>query len=437
MKITDLKKYFDITTERESFEQIEESIVRGVTFSGTNLLVLFFAIVIASVGLNVNSTAVIIGAMLISPLMGPIIGLGLGFGTYNVELIKKSLRNLSFAVIISLFSSTIYFIITPINQAHSELFARTTPNIYDVIIAFFGGLAAITAITNKNRENALTGAAIATALMPPLCTAGYGIATLQWTFFAGAFYLFIINSVFISLATFSTVRFLKFPENQNIHSNSRVLLKRVITIVVISTLIPSIYLGYKLSEEERFNFKARNFIEEEINFDNSYLLNKNINYKNNKIELVIAGKEISNSIKNDLNKKLILYGLKNTNLIIKNTLSFQSEYKQMNSVENEKINYLQNEILNKQGEIATLQNKLNNLSIDQNNYRLIKEEVLALYSSINDMYISKFVDNDSTIEIYIISLELKEKLKAIDIEKLIKWLTVKFRSDFIKIFVTF
>lgn len=174
---------FRIDKEKEDYEEVIENIEKGVVFRGTNLWVLIFAIFIASLGLNVNSTAVIIGAMLVSPLMGPIIGMGLGVGINDLALVKKAFRNLALAVSVSLATSTLYFLLSPINEAHSEILARTSPNIYDLLIAVFGGLAGILAISSKQKGNVIPGVAIATALMPPLCTAGYGLATLQYKFF--------------------------------------------------------------------------------------------------------------------------------------------------------------------------------------------------------------------------------------------------------------
>lgn len=206
------KDIFTLEEDKVNEEEVVESIIKGVEFRGTNLWILIFSILIASIGLNVNSTAVIIGAMLISPLMGPIMGVGLGIGINDFELIKKSLKNLFIAVVISIFVSTFYFYITPLKDAQSEILARTTPAIWDVFIAFFGGLAGIVAGSRKDKSNVIPGVAIATALMPPLCTASYGIANLNLTYFAGAFYLFFINSVFISFATFLIVRVLKFKK---------------------------------------------------------------------------------------------------------------------------------------------------------------------------------------------------------------------------------
>ena len=181
--------------DKDNEALIVESIRNGVEFKGTNLWILIFAIFIASLGLNVNSTAVIIGAMLIYPLMGPIMGIGLGVGINDFELIKKAFRNLLIATIFSVLTSTLYFLLSPLNEARSELLARTTPTIYDVLIAFFGGMAGIVASSTKLKGNVIPGVAIATALMPPLCTAGFGLANGNMHYFFGAFYLFFINSV--------------------------------------------------------------------------------------------------------------------------------------------------------------------------------------------------------------------------------------------------
>ena len=200
---------FDVRQEKEDELETIESIKKGIEFKGTNLWVLIFATFVASLGLNTNSTAVIIGAMLISPLMGPIMGFGLGLGISDFDLIKRSFRNFATATVFSVITSTLFFLISPISEAQSELLARTQPTVYDVLIAFFGGLAGIVASSTKSKGNVIPGVAIATALMPPLCTAGFGLASGNLYYFFGAFYLYFINTVFISLATYVVVRLLK------------------------------------------------------------------------------------------------------------------------------------------------------------------------------------------------------------------------------------
>ena len=205
-----LVNYFSFSGQLVPQAEAEVSIRDGVSFSGTNLVILVLAILIASLGLNTNSTAVIIGAMLISPLMGPIIGIGLGVGVHDFQLIKRCLRNLAMAAGFSVLASTLYFLISPVSEGHSELLARTSPTIYDVLIGFFGGGAGIIALGSRSKGNVIPGVAIATALMPPLCTAGYGLATWQLHYFFGATYLFLINSIYIAFATFIGVKMLGY-----------------------------------------------------------------------------------------------------------------------------------------------------------------------------------------------------------------------------------
>ena len=239
---------------------------------------LVFAVFIASLGLNINSTAVVIGAMLISPLMGPIIGIGFGASTYKVDLIKNALKNYLFATIISLSTSTIYFLLSPIDYAQTELLARTSPNIYDVLIALFGGFAGITAITSKNKGNILPGVAISTALMPPLCTAGYGFATWQLTYTIGALYLFFINTVFIVLSAYLYLKFINYPIDENKKNISIIRTNRIIFWVSIITIIPSIYLGYDFVKKNQFIRSANKFINNEFNLPNTLVFKKSINY---------------------------------------------------------------------------------------------------------------------------------------------------------------
>lgn len=194
--------FINLHNGEEEKNKVLENVTANISFRGSNLWILACAIIIASIGLNVNSTAVIIGAMLISPLMGPIVGAGSAFGTYDFALLRKSMKNLLISTVVSLFVSAFYFYLSPFKDVQSELSARTSPNIYDVLIAFFGGLVGVIAITRVEKGNPILGVAIATALMPPLCTAGYGLATFNLSYFAGAFYLYTINCFFICIATF-------------------------------------------------------------------------------------------------------------------------------------------------------------------------------------------------------------------------------------------
>ncbi|HYJ64779.1 MAG TPA: TIGR00341 family protein, partial [Parafilimonas sp.] len=252
---------FSLNYEKEKYETVIENINNGVVFKGTNLWILIFAILVASLGLNVNSTAVIIGAMLISPLMGPIMGIGLSIGINDLSLLRKALNNYFFASGTGLITSFIYFFVTPLNEAHSEILARISPNIYDVLIAFFGGFAGIIATSSKQKGNVIPGVAIATALMPPLCTAGYGLATLKLNFLLGALYLFIINTVFIALATLITVRLLRFPGKHLATERAEKRAHRIIIAIAIITVLPSIYFAYDIIQQNKFMQQANRFID--------------------------------------------------------------------------------------------------------------------------------------------------------------------------------
>ncbi len=279
MKLPDLTKFkediagfFDLTPDLVPQEEAETAIREGVSFKGTNILILIVAIFIASLGLNTNSTAVIIGAMLISPLMGPIIGIGLAVGIHDFEFMKRSFRNLMMAALFSIATSCIYFLISPVNEGHSELLARTSPTIYDVFIGFFGGAAGILAIGSKTKGNVLPGVAIATALMPPLCTVGYGLATWQMNFFFGALFLFFINSVFIACATTIGVKLMHYHIKDFSNPRRARRMRNIVYTIAILTMIPSCYLTYRMYQQSSFNNNCNRFVEQQFNFQGTQVL---------------------------------------------------------------------------------------------------------------------------------------------------------------------
>lgn len=251
-----LASRFSLFADKAEDEEIERRIRDGVELSGATPWILIFAIFVASVGLNVNSTAVIIGAMLISPLMGPIMGAGLGVAVYDFDLVKRALFNLGIATLISLIVSTLYFSASPLQDAQSELLARTTPTIWDVLIALFGGLAGIIGVTRNEKSSVIPGVAIATALMPPVCTAGFGVASGQWAFVGGALYLYTINCVFIALATVIGIRLLRLKRHRFADERSERRVKLSLLIIALGTAIPSAYFAVKLVSNEVFKSNA-------------------------------------------------------------------------------------------------------------------------------------------------------------------------------------
>lgn len=323
-RLRNILHYFDMESELENKDIVHEEIIKGIVFKGTNLWILGFAIIVASVGLNMNSTAVIIGAMLISPLMGPINGMGYSIATYNFDLFKQSLKNFTFAVGTSLVASTTYFALSPISTAHSELLARTSPSIYDVLIALFGGLAGIVAISSKQKGNVIPGVAIATALMPPLCTAGYGLATAQFDFFFGAIYLFTINTVFIALASVAVSQFLKFPIRTLISPGQKKRINQMISLVIAIVLVPSIYFGYGLVQKERFSENAVRYIENISMYEGNYLLTHAVKPEKREIILVYGGMDLTEQQKAAIVNKSGDFNLKKAVVTVKQGLSFEN-----------------------------------------------------------------------------------------------------------------
>ena len=315
-RLTDfIVNYFTMSSQLVPQADAERSIRDDVSFHGTNILILILAILIASLGLNTNSTAVIIGAMLISPLMGPIIGIGLGVGIHDFDLIKRALRNLLMAAGFSVLASTVYFLISPVSEGHSELLARTSPTIYDVLIGFVGGGAGILAIGSRSKGNVIPGVAIATALMPPLCTAGYGLATWQLNYFFGAFYLFLINSIYIAFATFIGCKLLGYKGADIVDNKRAMRVRRIVYIIAVLTMLPSIWLTYTMLRDNKFQMQAGNFVAHECIFPETQVVSdKAYTDKGQRyISITLIGRPLPlDSLETALESKLKFYNLEGT-----------------------------------------------------------------------------------------------------------------------------
>ena len=300
---------FSLLEGKADDAEIERRIRASVELVGATPWILVFAIFVASVGLNVNSTAVIIGAMLISPLMGPIMGAGLGVAVYDFDLVKRSLLNLGIATLISLLVSTLYFLVSPLHEAQSELLARTTPTIWDVLIALFGGLAGIVGMTREEKSNVIPGVAIATALMPPVCTAGFGLATGQWSFVGGALYLYTINCVFIALATIAGIRVLRLKRHGFADKAVEFRVKLSLLILTLGTSIPSAFLAINLVNDEVFKTRATQFIKREFAFDLTQVGDYVLDPENKRIEIALIGAPLSASTLLTIESRLGAAGL--------------------------------------------------------------------------------------------------------------------------------
>lgn len=351
---------FDLRHDQADNAEIDDTFRSGVEFRGTNLWVLIFAIFVASIGLNVNSTAVVIGAMLISPLMGPIMGLGYGAGINDSTLMRSSLFNLGLAALISLLASTAYFLVTPLTQAHSELLARTTPTIWDVLIALFGGLAGVIGVTRRVKSNLIPGVAIATALMPPLCTAGYGLATGNLDYFLGAFYLFAINSVFIAIATLVMVRVMRLPSLTILQDRALVKHRAVVGLVVFLTLVPSVFLAMNLVQREWFDSNATRFVQQVVSSQpNVLVVSQAPDFAARQLRVNLVGDRLSEAEVKALERRLPEFGLPDSTLIL--VQSGQAKL-DMNLVKKDLLNeFVQTnrvDIAEREARIAALQGQL-------------------------------------------------------------------------------
>lgn len=319
---TFLKGRFNLDADTASRDEVVVAIEKGVEFRGVNLWVLIFATMIASLGLNIDSAAVIIGAMLISPIMGPIMGVGLALGINDFDLLKKSLRNLMLMFIVAIVTSTVYFLISPLSSNSSELLARTVPTTYDVLIALFGGLAGIVAQTRTDRNSTvIPGVAIATALIPPLCTAGFGIATGQMKFFIGAFYLFFINSVFIALATYVMVRFLRYEKKAFIDKERERNVKRTMLIITLLTFIPSVFIGFRMVRVTVFEAMADKYVAQVFAFPHTRVVECEKHYATrhdpSQIELLLVGEPLDDAVIENARVQLAHFGLEKAELIVR------------------------------------------------------------------------------------------------------------------------
>jgi uncharacterized hydrophobic protein (TIGR00271 family) len=423
-------RFLDLTSDLDDIDQIHSSIENGIIFKGTNLWILIFAIVVASVGLNTNSTAVIIGAMLISPLMGPINGMGYSIATYDFALFQRAFKNFTFAVAASLLASTVYFSISPLSRAHSELLARTSPTIYDVLIALFGGLAGIVAISSRHKGTVIAGVAIATALMPPLCTAGYGLATLQFSYFFGAFYLFIINTVFIGISSVLFSQVLNFPIRTIVEPGRKRQVNRIISAVIAVTLIPSIYFGYVLIRKEQFIERATDFINLVAVVKGSYLLKHEVDADQQTIKLVYAGMNLSEDAKKDVLALARATNIATNSIAFEQAISFSEVNADITEVDNNlraELNRLSLILQNNRREIDSLQNRT--LIGKQ-----LLSEIQSFYPQVRSLTFSEtteYHENDST-NISLVVLTSNAAFRTNEKQRIVTWIKSRIAADSIK-----
>lgn len=449
-----LKNAFSLELDKASNEEIRETIIQASNFKGTNLFILMLAIFIASIGLNMNSTAVIIGAMLISPLMGGIMAIGFGMATNDLKLVRKAFIGLLFQVVICIATSALYFSISPISAARSELLARTTPTIWDVLIAICGGLAGIIGVTRKEKSNVIPGVAIATALMPPLCTVGYGIAAGNLTYSFGAAYLFFINSFFICISTFTITRLMRIPKKSFLDAEAEKRVKRYVYLIGLITVIPSIYLGYQIVKDTVQDNNIENFIQTEF-VDNTVISNdtqvisKYVDKKNNEIRIALLGKRLSNDVISVVADKLKQYSLSHMSLKVTQNESVESlKYEDIEALIQKELDETTTQIAmgDRDKEIEMLKAELVKYKALVMDYQAsdydvatLTSELRALYPIIENFSIGKVkgIDKATKEPIYriVATVDTKSTLSSVEKMRIIDWLTVKTNTEDVELYV--
>ena len=432
-----MKGRFSLDEDKAQRDEVVASVSKGVEFRGVNLWVLIFATMIASLGLNVNSAAVIIGAMLISPIMGPIMGVGLALGINDFELLKKSLRNLALMFIVAIITSTVYFFISPLSSNSSELLARTVPTTYDVLIAFFGGLAGIVAQSRKDRNSTvIPGVAIATALMPPLCTAGFGLATGQFKFFIGAFYLFFINTVFIALATYMVVRMLKYHKKKFLDPARERYVKRIMLLITLLTFIPSVVIGLHMVRVSFFESAVDRYVQQEFQFEHTRVIECKKAYKhgdrNSRIELLLIGEPLGEEIIGNARAQLYNYGLQDVELIVR-------QARTGDRVDLKSLQLSYSELLDeKNAQIDELKQRLSKYKMKNIEYDDISREAGAVVPDIQSISLSKCLSYDvgGTVQdtLLICVVKSRQPMTEADAERLRRWLEVRTKIAQVKLY---
>ena len=432
-----LRRYFDLRADKVDEEQTIANIRADASFCGAQLWVLIFAIFIASLGLNVNSTAVIIGAMLISPLMGPIVGMGLAVGINDLDLLRVSAKNFAVATLFSVATATVYFLLSPYRELQSELLARTSPTLYDVLIAFFGGAAGIVAIATGGKGNVIPGVAIATALMPPLCTAGYGLATGQWVYFLGAFYLFFINTVFIAGATFLGVRLMQFKVHQEVNKERAVRARRMFMLLVVLTLVPAGFMTFSLVRRSLFEQRLASFTEAELSWPGTQILSRSADRDACTISVAVIGREVEAEQIETARERLSEYGLEDYELTVVQGTQSDSLTHLLGELQHSKTD-LTRTTLQQNQQIRTLEVALDDYQRLNRLAEQLRPELRALYPDVVAISLARTTevltdtaaaDGGTPLTMAVVTLADGKRLDAEQGRRLAEWLEARVEAD--------
>ncbi len=437
--LRNIKDRFDLGEDGATQDEVVANITKSVEFRGTNIWVLICATFVASLGLNVNSTAVIIGAMLISPLMGPIMGTGLSLGINDFQLFKKSLRNFLWMFAVSAVTSTVYFLVSPYSNAQSELLARTSPTSYDVLIAFFGGFAGMLAQTRKDRTGTVvSGVAIATALMPPLCTVGFGIANGEIRYILGALYLFLINAVFIAVASYLVVLLLKYEKATVLDKASSKRMKRYMILFAVIVIVPSTIMTFNILRRTQFESNVNRYVSSVFQFNKTMLVDYEMRYhydgKKSAVEVRLVGEPLNQNVIDNASAQMAMYGLDNTDLIVR-------QADETDRVDLSTIQRSYSDIIDeKNSTIARLEERLSRLqTVDTIAVSDISREISYVAGNIGDISLTKniYFDTSGNPQDTVVTAVIRpaEPSEAIDRQVITEWLRTRLKAGKVTVII--
>ena len=436
------KAYFrellDIRGDMMGYEEIDAMMLENTAIHGSNMWILMLAIFIASIGLNVNSTAVIIGAMLISPLMSGILTLGYSLAVKDLALMRRSLASFGTQVAISLIASTLYFLLTPLQEPTAEMIARTSPTIWDVLIALFGGLAGMIGNTRQKKGNVIPGVAIATALMPPLCTAGYGLATLQPRFLLGAFYLFAINTLFIALSAALVTVLLRVPAHREISRQRQKKINRIILAITIITVIPSILIGGMTVYNSVMDSNIERYLKSEFVFSDTQLVQSSVDKMEKKLSVSLVGQPVSEEAVAMLQKELANYGLEGYTLhVTQNSVSADLENSDRVTIalQENTISALQEKLEEKERELDTVNRQLEDVMSSPapaEQLQTLCETAPQIFTKLEECSVGYMSDSEG--EYILLTASAAEPMSEGEIETLENWLRTETGLDRVKIY---
>lgn len=421
-----------------SYQEIDEMMQENTVIHGPNMWILMLAILIASIGLNMNSTAVIIGAMLISPLMSGIMTMGYSLAVRDLRLLRRAFIRFGVQVAISLFTSTLYFLITPLDIPTTEMIARTSPTIWDVLIALFGGIAGAIGNTREKKSNVIPGVAIATALMPPLCTAGYGLATMQAEFFFGALYLFLINTLFISLSTMIVMMLLRVPYHRDVNEKQQKKINRIVGVITVIVVVPSIYFGASTVFSSVMDRNISDFLSQEFVFSGTSVVQSSADKSAKTVSVSLVGTTISDDVISMLEQEMPKYGLDGYKLIVTQNKTIITNEDNSDKItialQENRIDELEQILTRCEEEIIGLQVE-NDALKDSVNYTILSAKAAKIFPELYNVRCGVISDNSGAYTLLI--AETKALLSDSDKEHMKSWLSTETGSDKCELVISF